>query len=250
MTLSELLDAAKRKQGSLGQVAAQFGFEQSRLSAWRNGSRKPNAGEILLLAELAGLPPLETLAEVEQELDERHQSVWARALGSLRAAGVTASVALILSAATLTASNDAKAATITTNGGDDEPRAIDASAEKGVAAALAGVLSIGGFGLVIHPFRQIHRKPPQRQKACGGFSIESRESWLSGASAIRSDRAVWLQRREPVNVDDALGLFRAPRQSAPWCRSEANVPGFLSRAQPKRLFAGRSVCPLSVTLSS
>jgi len=109
MTLSELLDAAKRKQGSLGAVAAEFGFEQSRLSAWRNGARKPNAGEILVLAELAGLPPLETLAEVEQELDEKHSSAWMRALGNLRAAGIAASVTLALGTS-LTTSNDAKAA--------------------------------------------------------------------------------------------------------------------------------------------
>ncbi|KGS95094.1 helix-turn-helix family protein [Burkholderia pseudomallei MSHR7498] len=249
MTIGELLDAAKRKHGSLGAVAEQMGIEQSRLSKWRSGDRKPDAGEILLLAELAGLPPLETLAEVEQGIDSKHAPAWARALGNLRAAGVTASVTLALATSLMT-STDAKAATVTANSGSDQSRAVDALTESGVAAALAGILSIGGFGFVIHPFRQIHRKPPQRQKACGGFSIESRESWLSGASAIRSDRAVWLQRREPVSVDDALGLFRAPRQSAPWCRSEANVPGFLSRAQPKRLFAGRSVCPLSVTLSS
>ncbi|CAB3671616.1 helix-turn-helix transcriptional regulator [Trinickia soli] len=94
MTIGELLDAAKRKLGSLGAVARQFGFEQSRLSAWRSGTRKPDAGEIMMLAEMAGLPPFETLAKIEQELDEKHQSVWARALGNLRAAGVAATVIL------------------------------------------------------------------------------------------------------------------------------------------------------------
>ncbi|MFA8393769.1 helix-turn-helix domain-containing protein [Burkholderia ubonensis] len=109
MTISELLDAAKRKQGSLGAVAARFDFHQSRLSEWRSGKRKPDASEILILAELAELPPFETLAEIEQELDAKHASVWARALGNLRAAGVAASVTLALGTS-LTTSNDAKAA--------------------------------------------------------------------------------------------------------------------------------------------
>jgi hypothetical protein len=113
MTIGELLDAAKRKQGSLGAVADHFGFAQSRLSAWRSGARKPDAGEILVLAELAGLPPFETLAEIEQTLDSKNASAWARALGNLRAAGVAASVTLVLGTC-LTTANEAKAAGVTT----------------------------------------------------------------------------------------------------------------------------------------
>jgi hypothetical protein len=111
MTISELLDAAKRKQGSLGAVAQRFGFEQSRLSAWRNGARKPNATEIMMLAEMAELPPFETLAQIEQELDEKHASVWARALGNLRAAGVAATVILGLSIYSMTPKNASAAVT-------------------------------------------------------------------------------------------------------------------------------------------
>lgn len=94
MTIAELLDAAKRKQGSLGAIAQRFGFHQSCLSAWRAGKRKPDAGDIMLLAEMAGLPAFETLAQIEQELDAKNASVWARALGNLRAAGVAATVIL------------------------------------------------------------------------------------------------------------------------------------------------------------
>ncbi len=108
MTISELLDAAKRKQGSLGVVADLLGIEQSRLSNWRSGVRKPDAAQILVLAELAGLPPFETLAEVEQELDAKNSAIWARALGNLRAAGIAASVTLALGTSLMT-SNDAKA---------------------------------------------------------------------------------------------------------------------------------------------
>ncbi|CAB3762422.1 transcriptional regulator [Paraburkholderia humisilvae] len=110
MTIAELLDAAKRKQGSLGAIADHFGFHQSCLSTWRSGKRKPDAGAIMLLAELAELPPFETLAQIELELDDKHQSVWARALGNLRAAGVAATVTLTLGTClAMLSSHDAQA---------------------------------------------------------------------------------------------------------------------------------------------
>ncbi len=94
MNISELLDAAKRKQGSLGKVAEAFGFKQTNLSDWRNGRRTPTAGQIAMLAELADLPIFETVAEIESQLDEKHASVWQSALGKLRAAGVAAALIL------------------------------------------------------------------------------------------------------------------------------------------------------------
>jgi len=94
MNIGELLDAAKRKQGSLGKVAEAFGFNQTNLSDWRKGKRTPTAGQIAMLAELAGLPIFETLAEIEAQLDEKHASVWESALGKLRAAGVAAALIL------------------------------------------------------------------------------------------------------------------------------------------------------------
>jgi transposase-like protein len=95
MTIAELLDAAKRKQGSLGTVAAQLGVSQSTLSNWRAIRSKPNATEVAMLAEMAELPIFETLAEVEKELDAGgHRSVWDRALGNLRAAGIAAGVVI------------------------------------------------------------------------------------------------------------------------------------------------------------
>lgn len=111
MTISELLDAAKRKQGSLGEVARLFGFEQSRLSNWRSGKRRPDATEIMRLAEMAGLPAFETLAQIEQELDAANASVWARALGNLRAAGVAATVILGLAIYSMTPKNASAAVT-------------------------------------------------------------------------------------------------------------------------------------------
>jgi transcriptional regulator with XRE-family HTH domain len=110
MTIAELLDAAKRKQGSLGAIAERFGFHQSCLSAWRSGKRKPDASDIMLLAEMAGLPAFETLAQIEQELDAKNASVWARALGNLRAAGVAATVILTLATSLMMPSREVRAA--------------------------------------------------------------------------------------------------------------------------------------------
>ncbi|WP_206171231.1 helix-turn-helix domain-containing protein [Trinickia terrae] len=111
MNIAELLDAAKRKQGSLGSVAAQLGVSQSTLSNWRAIRSKPNATEVAMLAEMAELPIFETLAEVEKELNAGHRSVWDRALGNLRAAGLTAALALGIAAGLFAASpNTAHAA--------------------------------------------------------------------------------------------------------------------------------------------
>ena len=95
MKISELLDAAKRAQGSLGSVAEALKIEQSRLSHWRSGRTKPTATQIAMLAELASLPVFETVAKVESSLDDDTTHVWERALGKLRAAGVAAGVVLV-----------------------------------------------------------------------------------------------------------------------------------------------------------
>ena len=109
MNIAELLDAAKRKQGSLGKVADQLGVKQSTLSNWRVVRSKPSATEVALLAEMAGLPVFETLAEVERDLNADQRSVWDRALGNLRAAGVAATVTLGLAIYSMTP-NEADAA--------------------------------------------------------------------------------------------------------------------------------------------
>ena len=111
MTISELLDAAKRANGSLGNVAEALKIGQSHLSNWRSGRSKPTATQIAMLAELASLPVFETVAQIESSLDDDTTHVWERALGKLRAAGVAASLTLILGTY-LTTSNDARASTI------------------------------------------------------------------------------------------------------------------------------------------
>ncbi|MGN6085406.1 helix-turn-helix domain-containing protein [Trinickia sp.] len=87
-------DKTKEAANSLGYVAETIGKSQSRISEWKKGIGKPSATDIMLMAEIAGLPPLETLAEVESQLDADRASVWMRALGNLRAAGIAAGVVL------------------------------------------------------------------------------------------------------------------------------------------------------------
>lgn len=91
MNLCELIEKAALKAGSQTELAAQIGKSPARLSEWKKGKHKPEAGEIVRLAEIAGLPALSTLAEIESQLDEKHSALWAQALGKLTAAGVAAS---------------------------------------------------------------------------------------------------------------------------------------------------------------
>ena len=111
MDLPELLDAAKRRKGSLKEIAADLGMHANRLSDWRAGRLKPSASEIAYLAECAGLPILETVADIESQLDSQHSGIWKRALGNLRAAGVAATVILGLAIYSMTPKNASAAVT-------------------------------------------------------------------------------------------------------------------------------------------
>lgn len=99
--LTELITKAGDEAGSLKQLAALMGKNQNRISEWRTGKAKPDAHEIAFMAEVAKLPVLQTVAEIESQLDSRYADVWRAALGKLTAAGVAASVtgALLLSPA-------------------------------------------------------------------------------------------------------------------------------------------------------
>lgn len=110
MNISDLIEQARSSAGSLGAVAEVIGKPQSRISEWKKGSGKPSATDIMLMAEMAGLPTLETLAEVESQLDADRASVWQRALGNLRAAGVAATVVLGATAVVSLTSKPADAA--------------------------------------------------------------------------------------------------------------------------------------------
>jgi transcriptional regulator with XRE-family HTH domain len=92
MQLAELIDLAVEAKGSRAEVAKGLHQSAQRLTDWKAGRRKPDAHEIAYLAECAGLPVLQTVAEIEAQLDERYAPIWREALGKLTAAGVAASM--------------------------------------------------------------------------------------------------------------------------------------------------------------
>ena len=94
MNMRELIERAAAKMGTNAALAQGLGMHQNRLSEWKRGTRKPEANEIAYLASVAGLPVLETVAEIEAQLDDRFTAVWREALGKLKAAGVAAVLVL------------------------------------------------------------------------------------------------------------------------------------------------------------
>lgn len=94
MTLTELIEQAAAKKGGKGELARLMKKAPARVSEWVSGDRKPDAHEIAFMAECAGLPVLQTVAEIEAQLDERYAPIWREALGKLAAAGVAATMVI------------------------------------------------------------------------------------------------------------------------------------------------------------
>lgn len=93
MKTNELIEAAKKHSKlTFGQMAKELAVSQDRITEWKKGTFQPSAGVLAYFAEKAGLPVLETVAEIEEQFDPRFSHIWAKALGNLRAAGVAASV--------------------------------------------------------------------------------------------------------------------------------------------------------------
>ena len=76
MHLQNLIEMAAKNIGSYGAMAEKLDKPQSRISEWKKGKGKPDASEIMRLAELAGLEPIGTLLEVEAGLDDRFGNIW------------------------------------------------------------------------------------------------------------------------------------------------------------------------------
>lgn len=96
MNLNDLITLAADRTGSLKELAAEMGKHQNRLSEWKRGAAKPDASEIAFLAERAGVPVLQKVAEIKQQLDSKYASIWREALGKLTAAGVAATVGAVM----------------------------------------------------------------------------------------------------------------------------------------------------------
>jgi|GEM_PF-3042278 len=110
MDVRDLIDQAKAVSGlTLGQMAAEMHIAQSKFTAWKKGEYNPGPGEIAYLAEKAGLPVLETVAEIEASFNEHFAPIWQAALGKLRAAGVAATVTLGLATSLMMAPSESHA---------------------------------------------------------------------------------------------------------------------------------------------
>lgn len=94
MEVLELINRAKQASGlSLGEMAEELNVHQNRITEWKKGTRRPDAGEIAYFAEKAGLDIAETVMEIERRQDARFAAIWERALGNLRAVAATARAA-------------------------------------------------------------------------------------------------------------------------------------------------------------
>lgn len=80
MDIKTLIDQAKQQKGSINAVAEEMGINPCRLSDWKAGRRKPEAGEVAVLADMARLQVLETVAEIETQLRPAYARVWRKAV--------------------------------------------------------------------------------------------------------------------------------------------------------------------------
>lgn len=102
MNVSELLDAAKARQGldSDNRLALALVVSRSNVSQWRNGSKAPDAQAAMKLADMAQIDRLQALAicEFQRETDPKRRQYWATFLTGLRrlAAVVVAGIAALI----------------------------------------------------------------------------------------------------------------------------------------------------------
>lgn len=101
MNIETLINQAAIEARSQRKLAELLDVHPNMVTYWKSGKHKPSATQIAQLAEVARLPVLETVAEVEAELDEGTAEIWKRALRALRGAGVAAGLAAALVTATL-----------------------------------------------------------------------------------------------------------------------------------------------------
>ena len=85
MLIHELIEKTSKIKGGKQKVAQELNTHPNRISDWLAGRRKPEAAEIALLAEMAGMPILETIAAIEEELDDKYKDIWKRILNDWRA---------------------------------------------------------------------------------------------------------------------------------------------------------------------
>lgn len=96
MKISDLIEAAKQQVGSYQEIAARLRVKPPRISEMKKGTYKASAEQIVELAEMAGLPTVATLVEVQKEANPEAAETWKKLLGKLTAAGVAATVGAVM----------------------------------------------------------------------------------------------------------------------------------------------------------
>jgi hypothetical protein len=95
MKITELIELAAAAAGNQTALAKAMHTTPTRVSDWRMGRREATTGQIGLMAEIAGLPALETIAAVEAAQNSDFAALWSRIVGKMKAAGVTAAVTIV-----------------------------------------------------------------------------------------------------------------------------------------------------------
>ncbi len=84
MNLLNLIEEAIRAKGSAMELARCMKKAPARITEWKKGRAKPDAGEVAYMAKAAGLPVLITVAMIEAELHPEKAEIWNEALGELK----------------------------------------------------------------------------------------------------------------------------------------------------------------------
>jgi len=84
MNLLNLIEEASRAKGSAMELARCMKKAPARITEWKKGRAKPDAGEVAYMAKAAGLPVLITVAMIEAELHPEKAEIWKEALGELK----------------------------------------------------------------------------------------------------------------------------------------------------------------------
>ncbi len=99
MNQQKLIELAQKRTGadSQAELSRAAGIDKARLTRLRTGERPMSNDEARRLAELAGLPWAEVIAELEIERasDEATRTAWGKALATMRAKGLALVVALV-----------------------------------------------------------------------------------------------------------------------------------------------------------
>lgn len=107
MKPAELVQKAVEGSGAASryELSKAVGIDQRRLSDYANGHRWPDNTHAKLLADAAGLPWAEVIAELEIEraTDEATRTSWGKALASIRGKAVALVLAVVCALSALTA---------------------------------------------------------------------------------------------------------------------------------------------------